>query len=166
MAHAAATKRLIGTVLTNFRILRSLGLFISAEYLADVAQRAAYSTHSTAAFGCRADDPAGQSRERHRLQDRFARAAQGGEEQSFAAEQRVLESADEFDVIGHGLFEGHDTAGVNLQYVARAQVEVNKIAPAVDEHTARAGQLLQNEAFPAKDSGPHPLGEGDSHVYA
>ena len=44
-------------------------------------------------------DPPGEPRERQRLQPDFARAGERRQKQPFAAEERVLDAADELNVV-------------------------------------------------------------------
>ena len=90
--------------------------------------------------------------QRHALHDHAAGTGEGGEEQSFAAEQRGPDAARKLDVVIDGFVEGHDAAGIDLQRLARGQRKLDEIAAAVDEDGSRSGELLQDESFAAEES--------------
>src|SRR5437868_6398789 len=66
------------------------------QHIAEAAQRIENRAFILAATGAGVgQDAPGQARERQRLQPDFARTSERGEEQSFPAEDRVFEAADE-----------------------------------------------------------------------
>src|SRR5687768_11183894 len=67
----------------------------------------------------RQDSPR-QSRERQRLEPDRPRAGDGGEEESLAAEERVLDAAGHLDVVLHTGLERDDAAGVDAERLAGA----------------------------------------------
>src|SRR5206468_10759598 len=76
----------------------ALGLpSVAVEQVAEPAQDRALLSPAAASLGRGGVDAARQAREWQGLEPHLAGAAQRGEEQTFAAEDRALESADELD---------------------------------------------------------------------
>src|SRR5262249_53589765 len=138
---------------------------IAADDVAQCAERAAeVALHVFTIAAMRGDDPIGQPREGQRLDPDAPRTGQRREEQSFAAEDRRLDAADELDVVVDGRTERAQTAGVAAQLLARRELHRNDGAAAVDEHVAVAFETLQNESFAAEKPRAEALGELDVDV--
>src|SRR5262249_56578548 len=88
----------------------------------------------------------------------------GGKEAPSPAEKRRLDPADELDVVVDRRIERHEAAGVDTQMLARLQLHRDDRAAAVDEAVPRALEALQDETFPAEESGAEALGELDVDV--
>ncbi len=112
------------------------------------------------------DHAIGQTAEGQGLQEHLARPLQQGEEQAFAAEERVLEAADELDVVVHALLESHQATRINAQALAALQGAFDHRAAGVDEGQAVALQTLQDETLAAEEAGAQALVEGHGDVDA
>src|SRR2546425_248583 len=88
----------------------------------------------------------------HTLDDHSSRPGHGGEKQALAAEQRCLDAAHELDVVVHCLVESHDAAGVNLQHLARPEIELDEIAAGVDEDGPGTDEFFENESFASEET--------------
>ena len=75
------------------------------------------------AHGGACQHAAGEAGEGEGLQPDFAGAGEGGQEQAFAAKERVLEPADELDVVIDARLEGDETAGVEFEGFAGGEKE-------------------------------------------
>src|SRR5262245_34322796 len=95
---------------------------ITIEQVAEAAEDAAFLAAAASGLRRRGIDAARQARERQRLEPHSARATQGCEEQTLAAEQRSLESAHHLNVVRHTRLESDQAAGVDAQRFARRQV--------------------------------------------
>ena len=94
-------------------------LGIAPNQITDFPERAAEVTlHFFPVALARGQDAIGQSRERQRLEPDPAWPGHRREEQSFAAEQRRLDAADELDVVVDGRIEGDQTAGIDADDLA------------------------------------------------
>src|SRR5439155_6778023 len=107
----------------------------------------------------RREHPVGQPRERQRLHPDAPRPGHRREEQSLASEQRRLDPADELDVVDDRRVEGDEAAGVDLERLARFQLERHDRAAAVHEQFARALEALENETLATEEPGAEPLRE-------
>src|SRR5690606_30276602 len=87
-----------------------------------------------------------------------------GEEESLAAEQRRLDAAHALDVIAHARIERDETPRIDLERLTRRERNLDHSAARVNEDLAGALELLQDEAFPAKEARANPLREGDGDV--
>src|SRR5262245_19855211 len=95
---------------------------VAVEEAAEAAEQRAFLASTAAALAGCADDAVSHAAEGQRLEPDMAGAAQGGEEEAFAAEQRGLDLADELNVeLDRGL-EGHDAAGIDAQGFADAEL--------------------------------------------
>src|SRR5213076_759164 len=99
-----------------------------------------------------------------RLDPHAAGSGHRREEQPFAAEQRRLDAADEFDVVLYRRIERREAAGVDAQLLARLELHRNNRAAAVNEHVAGAFEPLKDEPFAAKEAGAEAFGELDVDV--
>src|SRR5690606_20557674 len=89
------------------------------------------------------------------------RAGQRREEEAFAAEERVLEAADELDVVRDRGWERDDAAGVDADRLAGGEVAADDGPAGVDEGESVAREPLQDEALAAEEPRAQLAGEGD-----
>src|SRR5216684_8747455 len=99
---------------------------------------------------CRGHEAIGQPAEGERLQDYVAGAGECRVEESFAAEQRVREAADELDVVVDRLGHRDDAAGIDAKLLARGEIELQHVAAGVKENKSLSADLLEQEAFAAE----------------
>src|SRR5439155_19062152 len=71
---------------------------------------------------------AGEARKWQRLQPDFARTGERGQEQSFAAEDCILEAADKANVVSDARLQGDEAAGVELDHLAGSEHFFNERA--------------------------------------
>src|SRR5436190_10752760 len=109
-------------------------------------------------------DAVREAAERERLQHDVSRSGEHGVEQTFAAEERVAESADELDVVVDRLRHRHDAAGVDAHRLAGREIELDHVAAAVQEQESVSAQLLQDEAFAAEESRAEAFRERDREI--
>src|SRR5581483_5838197 len=85
-------------------------------------------------------------------------------EQPFSSEQRVAKTADELDVVRHGIGHRDDAACVDAQLLTRGEIEIEHVAARVQKDEPLAGDLLQDEALAAEESRAELLREGDGEI--
>ena len=102
--------------------------------------------------------------EGERLQDDVARPRQRRVEESFAAEQRIAESADELDVVIDRLAIDTMQPVSTRSCLAGREVELQHVAAGVQEHQALSADLLQDEAFAAEQPRAESLRERDRQI--
>ena len=121
------------------------------------------------------DDAVGQPAERKRLQPDPAGAAQRGEEQSFAAEQRRLDLADVLNVVVDRRLKRDDAAGVDANRLSpAASVRSCSVPPAwTNAHPSPCRRCMmkpfaaeQSDAELAlkRDADAHAFGRGEKRV--
>lgn len=99
------------------------------------------------------------------MQPHLAGAAQGGEKQTFTAEEHALEVAGPLDVVVDGRFEGDQAAGVDPQGFV-VELALDHGTAGVDEGEAVAAQLFEDEAFAAEEADAEFAVEGDVQLGA
>src|SRR6185369_3672894 len=87
-------------------------------------------------------------------------AGQRRQEESLTAEQRRFDAAGELYVVAHGVIEGHNASGIDLKHLACGKIEFHEIAAGMNEHRARTGKLLQDEALAAEETRTQLLHHG------
>src|SRR6478609_3676080 len=110
------------------------------------------------------DDPVGEPREGHRLQDHLSRARERGEEEPLSAEQRRLHPRDELDVVLDALLHRHDAARIHTEHIARLEVLLPERAGCMKHRHAVAADALQDESLAAEEARADSLGERDVHL--
>lgn len=90
-----------------------------------------------------------------------AGAGEVGEEDALAAEEGVLESADEAYVVVDGGGECDEAAGVYAERLARREIAFDDSPAGVDEGEAVAFKSLEDEALAAEKSRAQPFRECD-----
>src|SRR5262245_56613197 len=139
---------------------------IAIAQVAEAAEDAAFLAAAPAGLRSGGVDAAGQARERQRLEPHAARATQGCEEQTLAAEQRGLEPAHELNVVGHRRLQSDQAAGIDPERLARSERLLLEHAAGVDEHPAVTGQALHDEALAAEQADAEALVECDAERHA
>src|ERR1051326_8448691 len=102
----------------------------------------------------------------HRLQPDAPWSGQRREEDSVAAEQRVLDTRDGRDVELHRLLVHADMPGVHPDGVAGLQVVHDDLAVELDPGLALALEALHAKARASEDAGHEPLLEADRELHA
>src|SRR5437868_12582857 len=87
---------------------------IATDHTADSPEDGTFLTSTVAGLRGGSDNTPGETRERQRLEPDLPRAAQCGEEQTFAAEERGFDAADVLDVVGDGGLKSNDASGVDF----------------------------------------------------
>ena len=107
------------------------------------------------------EDAAGGAGKGKRLQGHVPGAGHVDEEEPFASEQALGDAALHLHLVVDGRLDHHHAAGVDRQQLAGGEVEVEKVAAAVEPDGALALQALQEEALAAAlDPHPELLREG------
>ena len=106
---------------------------------------------------------AGQAGEGERLAPNLAWAGQGGEEESFSPEKRILDAADKLNVIVDRSRQGDKATCVELEHLAHVQLPAHQRAAGMDQGDPIAGQPLHDKAFAAKKAHAEPFLEGDAN---
>src|SRR5690606_21097504 len=139
---------------------------VAVEHAAEAAEDGAFAALIAAGTRGGGDDAVGEAGEGQRLQPDFAGAAQGGEEQTFAAEERGLHPADKCDVVVDAGLESDEAAGVDAAHFARTGDAFVERAAGVKEGPAVALQALHDEAFATEEAGADAFVEGDADADA
>ena len=139
-AHGPAARKRRGT---------SVGPFTEP---AESAKDAAFFTHpATGARRCR-DDPISETRERQGLKNDASGAGELNEEQPFPTEQRCLDARHALNVVVDRRLQRDETAGVDTQHFTGNEIDGVQRARRMEKREAIARELLQNEAFSAKEA--------------
>src|SRR5579863_4920559 len=97
-------------------------------------------------------DGVSQLGERQRLQPDAAGAGEGGQKNSVAAEDHVLDSWNRRDLKRHTRLKSADVPGMNAESLSRAKVSDHKFARQFQPGHALSAKFLQQEAVAAEDS--------------
>src|ERR1700761_4150350 len=101
---------------------------------------------------------------RQGLQPDPAWAHEGGEKDSIAAEDHVLDAGNSCDLKRDTGLKCPDVAGVDAQHLSGSEVLDDQFSGKLDPARTLAGHLLQKEPVAAKDSGAQRLLETDPQL--
>jgi len=138
---------------------------ISVEQSSDASQNTSLSLVFSSSGWSGADHSLSKSREWQALQPDAAMTGESREKQTLAAEKHGLQISGLLDGVVNALGKRNETAGVDAQGFA-VQFTLDDGPSGVEEGIPVSFQLLQNKTFPAKESGPQALVEGDRHLRA
>src|SRR5262245_53423398 len=138
---------------------------IPVQQTSDAPENRAFLASAASRLRRRGGDASGEPAQRQRLQPDATRPAQRREEQTFAAEQRALHSADHLDVVIDRRLKRDDATGVHADDFTRREFAFVNRAARVNERKAVALQALQNETFAAEQSGAEAFCERDAEAH-
>ena len=139
---------------------------IAVDQAAKAAEHGAFAGLASAGAGSGGDDAIGQTREGQGLQPHLTRAPEGGEKQTFPAEEGGLDAAHERDVVIDAGLESDDAPGVDPQAFARLQRALVEGAASMEEGPAIAFEALHDETFTTEGSGANFFIKSDPDAHA
>src|ERR1700741_4202119 len=130
----------------------------------DVTAQSANAARLAAAPARSGGDAIREAAEGKRLQDHVTGSGQCREEETFTTEEGVLETAHVLNVVVDSVTQEDEAAGNDAHLPPRLEADPQHVPAGVEKNEAVAGQLLQDEAFPAEQSRAESLRECDGEI--